>query len=240
MKPYYSDERVTLYHGRCEDIIPRIGPVDLVVTSPPYNMGPQSGAYANMRNGYNSHTDNMPDAEYTDWQHQIIAMLWDATAPAGAIFYNHKPLIRDGVALLPTRYIPDDVLLRQVIIWNRRGGFNHSPSHFCPWHEWIMLLAHRDFRLNSRQHSAVGDVWNLSIDSRADSHPCAFPEALPTTAITATDARVILDPFAGSGTTLRAANDLGRKAIGIELDESYCELIARRLDQMCLDFGEPA
>lgn len=240
MKPYYEDGRVTLYNGRAEDIIPRIGSVDLVVTSPPYNMGPQSGAYANMRNGYKTHADNMPDEEYVAWQQQIVGMLWDATAPRGAIFYNHKPLIRDGVGQLPTRYLPDDVMLRQVIIWNRRGGMNWSASHFCPQHEWVMLLAHRDFRLLSRGHSAPGDVWDLGIDSRVDGHPCAFPESLPTTAIAATDAKVILDPFAGSGTTLRAANDLGRRAIGIELDESYCELIARRMDQMCLDFGDTA
>jgi len=237
VKPYYQDDNVTLYHGDCLEIIPRLGPVDLVVTSPPYNMGKQSGAYANMRDGYRSYSDDRGDAQYVAWQKSVISALWDATAPSGAIFYNHKTLIRDGAALPPTRYVPDGVTLRQMIVWNRGGGFNHSPSHFCPHHELILLLAHRDFRLKDRPASAAGDVWNLGIDHKAHDHPCAFPESLATTAIAATDAKVILDPYAGSGTTLRAANDLGRKAIGIELDEAYCEMIARRLDQMCLDFG---
>ena len=237
MKPYYRDDNVTLYHGDCLEIIPRLGPVDLVVTSPPYNMGKQSGAYANMRDGYRSYSDDRGDAEYVDWQKNVISALWGATNPAGAIFYNHKPIIREGAALLPTRLIPDEATLRQIIIWDRKSGMNWNASFFCPQHEWVMLLAHRDFRLVSRSHSVAGDVWTLGIDSKAHDHPCAFPESLPTTAIAATDAKVILDPFAGSGTTLRAANDLGRKAIGIELDEAYCEMIARRLDQMCLDFG---
>lgn len=241
MSLYYQDEHVTLYHGDCLEIMPRLGPVDLVVTSPPYNKGPQSGAYANMRDGYRTYSDDLVDGEYIEWQQQVLATLWKSTSPHGAIFYNHKTSLRNGVAQLPTRYLPPHVLLRQLIIWNRRGGFNHSPSHFCPHHELILLLAHPEFRLTSRSSSAAGDVWNLRIDSQdTGSHPCAFPESLPTTAINATDARVILDPFAGSGTTLRAATNLGRKSIGIELDESYCELIAKRLDQMCLDFGSPA
>lgn len=237
--PYYQDEHVILYHGDCLEVLPRLGPVDLVVTSPPYNKGRQSGDYANMRGGYKSYSDDIPDSEYIDWQRDVIALLWDATAPAGAIFYNHKTQLRDGVAELPTRYIPDHVLLRQMIIWNRKGGFNWNASHFCPQHELILLLAHREFRLTSRSHSAAGDVWNLGIDSRdTGGHPCAFPESLPATAINATDARTVLDPFAGSGSTLRAAKNLGRKAIGIEIDESYCEFIATRLAQGVLDFGE--
>jgi modification methylase len=62
-------------------------------------------------------------------------------------------------------------------------------------------------------------------------HPAPFPIGLPTTAIKATDATVILDPFMGSGTTLRAAKDLGRKAIGIEISEEYCQMAVDRLAQ---------
>jgi DNA modification methylase len=86
----------------------------------------------------------------------------------------------------------------------------------------------------------MGDVWNLGIEYRVKDHPAPFPVSLPTKCIEATGARSVLDPFAGSGTTLRAAADLGIKAIGIELEERYCEIAARRLDQMCLDFEEPA
>ena len=237
MKPYYQDDRVTLYHGDCLEVMPTLSGVDLVVTSPPYNKGKQSGDYANMRDGYASYSDDLPDADYLEWQHAVVREMWRLTADKGAIFYNHKPQIRDGVALLPTRYVPPEVALRQVIIWDRRGGMNWNASFFVPQHEWVLLLAHRDFRLRDRGASATGDVWDLGIDQRSDGHPCAFPESLPARAIEATTAQTILDPYAGSGTTLEAARRLGRQAIGIELDERYCEQIARRFDQGVLDFG---
>lgn len=236
MTPYYSDAAVTIYHADCREILPSVT-ADLVFTSPPFNLGRQSGAFANMRDGYLSHSDAMPDAEYVAWQIETLSALWRIVAPSGAIFYNHKPLIRDGEVRLPTRYIPAEALLRQVIVWDRRVGMNWSPSHFCPQHEWILLLAHREFRLLDRGSSAPGDVWSFPISQEAEGHPCAFPATLPTTAIAATDASVVLDPFMGSGTTLYAAKALNRRAIGIEIEERYCELAARRCAQEVLDLG---
>ena len=82
-------------------------------------------------------------------------------------------------------------------------------------------------------------VWKMRQEIGIDGHPCPYPIALPTRCISAvTDiGDIVLDPFAGSGTTLRAAKDLGRKAIGIEIDERYCEIAAKRLGQEVLDFG---
>ncbi len=236
MTPYYEDDSCTIYHGDCREILPSIE-ADLIVTSPPFNLGKQSGAYANMRDGYLSHTDSMLDVEYVAWQQESIGHMWDAVAPQGAIFYNHKPLIRNGEVLLPTRLLPAQVRLRQVIIWNRRVGMNWSPGHFCPQHEWVLLVAHPDFALASRGHSVPGDVWNLAIEHGVDGHPCPFPTSLPTTAIGATSSETVLDPFMGSGTTLRAAKDLGRKAIGIEIEERYCEIAAKRLGQEVFDLA---
>lgn len=79
----------------------------------------------------------------------------------------------------------------------------------------------------------------MSPPTDVDGHPCPFPLELPKRCIAATTdlGDVVLDPFMGSGTTLRAAKDLGRKAIGIEIEERYCEIAAKRLAQEVLDFG---
>ena len=112
---------------------------------------------------------------------------------------------------------------------------NFNPTAFLPTHEWVLLLAHPEWRLRDRSASGIGDVWRMSPDDNI--HPAPFPLQLPKNAIEASAAQTILDPFAGSGTTLRAAKDLGIKAIGIELEERYCEIAANRLSQGVL-FGQ--
>jgi site-specific DNA-methyltransferase (adenine-specific) len=220
----------TLYHGDCLEILPTLPKVDLAFTSPPYNMGEQGGAYANMADGYDGTSDDRVDGDYVVWQKAILEELWRLTAPKGAIFYNHKALIRDGIALLPTRLVPDGVLIRQQLVWNRKGGVNKNASFFCPEHELVLLLAHRDFRLASRSHSASGDVWDAGIELRDHGHPCPYPVALPSTAIRATTARTVLDPFMGSGTTGVACAQLGRKFIGIEIEKKYFDIACERID----------
>ena len=93
------------------------------------------------------------------------------------------------------------------------GGdpFNRQFTYYVPT-RWVLLIAKPAFRTNTR---SVDDVAHPVRDGRRA--PCAVPLSLATRAIGTTDAALILDPFMGSGTTLRAAKDLGRKAIGIEL-----------------------
>jgi site-specific DNA-methyltransferase (adenine-specific) len=222
----------TLYLGDCLEILPTLGRVDAVFTSPPYNLGEQSGAYANMRGGYSTHNDALPEAEYADWQRAVVSACWDAMSAEGAIFYNHKPLIRGGEVLLPLRLIPAECALRQIIVWDRGGGMNWGDGHFCPNYEWVLLLAKADFRLRSRAESAFGDVWRIShVGGSVKGHPCAFPVALPRRAIEATNATTILDPFMGSGTTGVAALQLGRKFIGIEIDPGYFDIACKRIEE---------
>ena len=235
-EPYYQDDHVTLYHGRCEDVLPTLSDVGLVVTSPPYNLGDMSGGLANLAGGYRSFTDTMDDGAYVAWQQDVLRLCWGALADDGAIFYNHKPIIREREATLPLRLNPG-LPLRQIIIWYRQMGVNWSPSHFLPVHEWVLIFAKDAWKLRDKSASHASDVWAIRPDMADNEHPAPFPLALPTKAIDATTAGVVLDPFAGSGTTLRAALDCGRKAIGVELDERYCEIAAKRLAQGVLDFG---
>lgn len=236
--PYYSDEFVTLYHGDCLDVLPTLSSVGLVVTSPPYNLSGDgnnsAGTYfRNLGAGYATYGDDMPHEQYVEWQHGIVRACWSTLTHDGAIFYNHKPRVGGDRVRLPLELVPDDLPIRQVIIWDRGSGFNRQRTYFVPAHEWVLLIAKPAFRTNTR---SVDDVWRIPFETGGE-HPAPFPLALASRAVGSTGAEVVLDPFAGSGTTLVAAKRLGRKAIGIELSERYCEIAAKRLAQGVLDFG---
>lgn len=238
MTPYYEDDSVTIYHGDCREIIPNLTGVELVVTSPPYNIARPNDTNApavttterkwqRLQNGYGVHADDMPHGEYVAWHKEVVGACWETLTESGAMFWNHKPRVGGPVVKLPLELIPDDVFVRQIIIWDRGSGTNRTTSYFVPAHEWIMLLAKPAFRLKPGKPD---DVWRLP--PVADKyHPASFPIGIPERAINSTGAQLVLDPFMGSGTTLRAAKDLGRKAIGIEIEERYCQVAVERLAQ---------
>jgi site-specific DNA-methyltransferase (adenine-specific) len=241
VKPYYADDFATIYHGDCRDVLPQIPDATCggVLTSPPYNQGDMGGGYANLAGGYNSYSDELPHAEYVAWQRWVLAECWRAVAFEGAIFYNHKPRIRDGVCWTPLELNPD-LPLRQIITWARPSGCNWSETHLMPLYEWVLLFAKPAFRF-SKATSVVGDVWRIGHQGNGrPDHPAPFPLELAGRAVAIlceATGGPILDPFMGSGTTLRAAKDHGRMSVGIELDERYCEMAATRLSQEVLDFG---
>lgn len=237
MTPYYQDDAVTLYHGDCRDVLRGLSQVGLVLTSPPYNLrNEQVGGghhfFHALDGGYEDHPDDMPHHEYVAWQRDILRRCWDALADDGAIFYNHKPIVRGNEVRLPFDLNPG-LPLRQIVTWDRGSGFCRNLTHFVPTYEWLMVFAKERFRLTTRN---VDDVWRIPFESGSE-HPAPFPLRLATQAVAATQAALVVDPFAGSGTTLRAAKDCGRRAVGIELSERYCEIAATRLAQEVLDFG---
>lgn len=234
--PYYQDDHVTIYHARCEDVLPTLSDVGLVLTSPPYNLNGDGNSSAGtyfkaLEAGYDEHQDNMPHADYVAWQRKVVAMCWETLADDGAIYYQHKPRVGGSCAKLPLELNPG-LPLRQVIIWDRGSGFNRQFTYYVPSHEWIMVLAKPAFRITTRD---VDDVWRIPPESGSE-HPAPFPLRLAARAVNSTKAQLIVDPFMGSGTTLRAAKDAGRKAIGIELSERYCEIAAERMAQEVLAF----
>lgn len=237
MTPYYQDDFVTLYHGDCRDVLPSLTDIDLIVTSPPYNLSHNKGSYS--RGGlwappgggitYDTHTDDLPLSEYVNWQKDILTKAWDCLSDRGAIYYNHKPRVHNKTLWNPLEVNPG-LPVRQIVIWDRGNGFNFSPTHYMPMHEWIVIFAKEHWGLSSRGASGVGDVWRIAPLPEPD-HPAPFPIGIPAQAIETTKPRTVLDPFSGIGTTIRAAKDAGVKAIGIEVSERYCELTARRLSQ---------
>lgn len=253
LEPYYQDESCTIYHGDCREVLPSIEPgtVRLVFTSPPYNLG--DGSFAKMvRNGgswnprrsrwsssqlakgYDDHADAMPYDEYVAWQQHIVRACWDTLTDDGAIFYNHKPRPWQKGLRLPLVLNPG-LPLRQIITWDRaHGGINANPTHYVPMYEWILVFAKPDWKLTSKAASHAGDIWRVLPESSHNLHPAPFPIGLPARAIETTPPGPVLDPFVGSGTTLVAAKVAGRKGIGIEISERYCEIAANRLAQEVL------
>jgi hypothetical protein len=179
----------------------------------------------------------MDQAAYDSWQREVLAECWRVARMA--VFYNHRPRVEHGILRDP---LGNDfgIPLRQRIIWNRGTGIDVNLRAFCTRGEYVYLFAKPDFALVSHSASGMGDVWDLGIEYGVKDHPAPFPVSLPTRCITATGAASVLDPFAGSGTTLRAAADLHVQGIGIEIEPRFCELAVSRLAQGALDFGGAA
>ncbi len=211
--------------------------IDLVVTSPPYNLRQSSGngmkngnggkwPKAKLIEGYEAHNDCMPHDEYVAWQRKCLTAMMRLIKPTGAIFYNHKWRVQKGL-LQDRADILEGFPVRQIIVWQRKGGINFNPGYFLPTYEVIYLIAKPDFKLAPKAN-AVGDVWEIPQESN-NPHPAPFPTELAQRCIGSTDAEVVLDPFMGSGTTAIAAESEGRAWIGIEKSKDYCRLAKERM-----------
>jgi len=225
--------------GDCVDVMKRIpnNSVDLVVTSPPYNLKNSTGngmkdgrggkwSGAALVNGYDNYDDNMPHDEYAKWQRDCLKEMMRVVNDDGAIFYNHKWRVQDGL-LQDRQDIVSGFPVRQIIIWRRKGGINFNAGYFLPTYEVIYLIAKKNFKLVSKAN-AYGDVWEFTQDMN-NPHPAPFPVALIERIVSSTNAQTILDPFMGSGTTAVVAKALGRKFIGIDISPEYCRMSEERL-----------
>lgn len=246
MTPYHAEPGIAIYHERCEDVMAAMhdDSVDIVVTSPPYNMGlvpggngrgmyrPGSGVKGGrFRDGYDSagggYGDAMNQHDYDTWQRRCVAEMYRVARLA--VFYNHRPRVEHGKLRTPLGLDFGDVPLRQIITWDRGTGIDVTRRAFCTVGEWVLLFAKSAFEM-THAASGYGDVWRLGMAHGVD-HPAPFPVALPARCIEVTGASSVLDPFMGSGTTLRAAKDAGIHAIGVDLSARYCNVAVDRLRQ---------
>ena len=211
--------------------------VDLVVTSPPYNLknstgnGMKDGRGGKWKNaalvqGYSHHNDNMPHDEYVAWQRACLTEMMRVIKSDGAIFYNHKWRVQNGL-LQDRQDIVSGFPVRQIIIWRRKGGINFNKGYFLPTYEVVYLIAKPKFKLVEKAN-AVGDVWEFTQEMN-NPHPAPFPLAFAERCIAATSGQMVLDPFMGSGTVALAAKRLGRNFIGIDISPEYCQLAEERL-----------
>ncbi len=215
------------------------GVVNLVVTSPPYNLKNSTGngmkdgrggkwANAALQNGYTHHDDCMPHDEYVKWQRDCLKEMMRVLSDDGAIFYNHKWRVQGGL-LQDRQDIVQGFPVRQIIIWKRKGGLNFNPGYFLPTYEVIYLIAKPKFRLTSKAN-AYGDIWEFTQEMN-NEHPAAFPVKLIDRIISSTNAEIVLDPFMGSGTTAISAINYNRDYIGIDVSPEYCEMAEKRIER---------
>lgn len=222
MKPYYEDGAVTIYHGDCRELLPHVA-ADVLITDPPYgmNLGEHGGvndprSRELRRQAYASYMDT-PD----NYAQQIVPAIRVALGMTrrAAVF-----------APAPSSWmLPSPDALGAVFIPAANGRSPWGFQNLAP-----ILLYGTAPRLNL---GAKNTVMTARGKSQVEcGHPCPKPvEWLSWLVDLASEPEeTILDPFAGSGTTLRAAKDLGRKAIGIEIEERYCEIAARRCAQEVL------
>lgn len=236
---YPDDFMNKMICGDAVEVMKKIpsGSVDLIVTSPPYNLKNSTGngmkdgrggkwANAALQKGYSHHEDSMPHDEYVKWQRACLKEMLRIIPEDGAIFYNHKWRVQGG--LLQDR---QDILkgfpVRQIIIWRRKGGFNFNPGYFLPTYEVVYLIAKPKFKLLPKANG-VGDVWEFTQDMN-NKHPAPFPLMMIDRIISSTNAKTVLDPFMGSGTTAIAAINNDRNYIGIDVSPEYCEMAEKRI-----------
>lgn len=206
--PYYSDDSVTIYHGDCIEILPTLDHADAGFADPPYNYGFDYGP---------DFDDKRPDAEYEAWCGEWFELLMART---------DRTYITPGHGNLG-QWLPRKPA--GVAAWFKPG--NPSGAGIFQFCEWEPILVWGKGRIGG------SDVYRATLnpDFKGDTgHPCPKPLKLLTGILARSKATSVIDPFMGSGTTLRAAKDLGMRAIGIDQNERYCELAAHRMAQEVL------
>lgn len=207
MKPYYTEEGITIYHGDCREVLPSLPLVDLVFTDPPY-----------------------PKVFEHVWDH--LALTADIMIAGASLltYCGHYQVPRVINALLPK------LQWQWLCIQPNASGINpimhgfHVKVNFKP----VLWFAKGRPKVNGVLDDNLG---RLNRDWAKALHKWAQPIPPQPFLKLTNEGDTILDPFMGSGTTLRAAKDLGRQAIGIEIEEKYCEVAANRLRQEVLQFA---
>lgn len=209
MQPYYQDDLVTLFHGDCLEVQDWLQ-ADVLITDPPYGMNApltRSAIDIPIANDHN-----------TDVRDKVLE-IWGTNK--SAIIFGHWRKPR-----------PNNIT--HMAIWDKMNqALGHAASPFATSHEEIYLTGKKPSWVGGREQTVL--KFRVPLGDMRPDHPTPKPVGLMEFLIGRTNG-LIADPFAGSGATLIAARNLGRKVIGVELEEKYCELIANRLSQQAFDF----
>ena len=208
--------------------------VDIVVTSPPYNILWKSHTshgmlrnnkwLLNFMDGYDNYSDNLPEAKYQQWIKQVVIECMRVSK--GLVWVNHKTRYRDGVGIHPLQFLPFP--LWSEVVWNRMGTIQMNHNRFAPSHEYVFGFGRPHFW--DKRYNTAMSVWDIWPSQNKD-FPCSFPEDLITPLIKSScpDGGIVLDPFMGSGTTALVAHATGRHYIGCDISPKYVQQARKRL-----------
>ena len=208
--PYYDDGQITIFHGDCREILPSLDKVDLVLTDPPYGI-------ADKWPGGGGHGWNKRSKTFCVNPDDALRNTWDS-----------EPSDAETIAL-----ILDSA--KAAIIWGGNYFILPPTRGWLVWNkpERNFSLAEAELAWTTRDN--VIRVFDCHRSDIGRTHPTQKPVSLMKWCLEFfPNAETIIDPFMGSGTTIRAAKDLGRRAIGIEQVEEYCEIAVKRLAQEVL------
>jgi len=229
MKPYYEQDGITIYHGDCREVLPAMASTRLVVTDRPYVFGIASTAQEGKAGGWGDLMNS--SIWYESWLSEC-KRLTETAQGAVWVFNSWRSFPVLARAAYGVRWPVESLL-----VWDKEWIGPGGERGLRPSYELAALFAHSDFAIANR---GLPDIWRSKWSSNKPSgHPAEKPVDLLRRIIRESGGGPVLDPFAGSGSTLVAAKDEGRAAVGIEIEERYCEIAAQRLAQRVLSFGEP-
>lgn len=217
-EPYYADDKITLYLGDCREVTEWLT-ADVLVTDPPYGMAYESNLRRDKRNVkqgrpiVGDHDASLRDDVITMW--------------------GNRPALVFG-----TWRVPRPPSTKAMLIWHKAGagGLGDLSMPWLPTHEEVYVLG--SGFVGKRSDAVLSVAPYMSGDTRRPDHPTPKPVGLLERLIEKCPPGVVADPCAGSGATLVAARNLGRHAIGVEIEERYAEICAKRLAQDCLPLWE--
>ena len=221
----------TVIQGDCLEEMKKIPnkSVDIVFTSPPYNLG--NGHHTGNKR-HKAYNDNMSEEQYQKWQIEVLVECFRVLKDDGSLIYNHKNRIKNGVQITPYQWLlKTDFCVKQELVWFN-GSQNFDKIRFYPMTErvyWLTkspktklenIINHHDF-FDKKEWKAVGT---------SGIHTRAFPVKMVEDILSCfPNSVLVLDPFAGSGTTAIAARNTGRNYILIEKEKEYIDIINKRL-----------
>jgi DNA modification methylase len=211
LQPYYDQDGITIYHGDCAKVLPWLSSVDLLLTDPPYGIGADNqkriisrGKLATARDYGASNWDSKPPPK---WLLELAQGMAETQILWGGNYYG-----------LPASSC--------WLVWDKDNGGNDFADCELAWTNMTKAVRQFKWKWNGMLQEKSG------LDKEIRVHPTQKPLALMRWCLSfVPNAKTVLDPFMGSGTTLLAAKLDGRAAVGIELNEQYCEKAAKRLEQ---------